>query len=132
MAVVKPQPNGTATMQTRVVGSTFCGPEALPRLIGLKMGQMLRLVREPNNPADVNAVAVYFYTGKLGYIPRELAKRVAPAMDRGIPVRARKAGRPGTGDIELMITRRGFPVPPEAPEPPTVRPHKEFRKLDLD
>ena len=36
-----------------------------------KPGKRLRLVAEPHNPADPNAVAIYRKDVKLGYIPRE-------------------------------------------------------------
>lgn len=37
----------------------------------LKLGKKLRLVAEPRNPADPNAVAIYRKDVKLGYIPRD-------------------------------------------------------------
>ena len=37
----------------------------------LKPGKKLRLVAEPHNPADPNAVAIYRKDVKLGYIPRD-------------------------------------------------------------
>ena len=37
----------------------------------LKSGKRLRLVAEPHNPADPNAVAIYRKDAKLGYIPRD-------------------------------------------------------------
>ncbi len=37
----------------------------------LKPGKRLRLVAEPHNPADPNAVAIYRKDVKLGYIPRD-------------------------------------------------------------
>lgn len=35
----------------------------------LKLGTQVELVSEPNNPADVNAVAIYYKDTKLGYVP---------------------------------------------------------------
>ena len=42
------------------------------------------LYREPNNPHDANAIAVKAW-GKydLGYIPRDLAEKLAPLLDEG-------------------------------------------------
>ncbi len=43
----------------------------------------VRLVREPENRYDANAVAVTSVTGRtLGYLPRELARDFAPTLDR--------------------------------------------------
>jgi len=42
------------------------------------------LVREPNNPHDPNAIAVKLGKLHLGYVPREIAKDLAPQMDLGI------------------------------------------------
>jgi len=45
-------------------------------------GFSARLVREPNNRYDANAVAVTSVTGRtLGYLPRELAPAFAPVLD---------------------------------------------------
>ena len=41
------------------------------------------LVREPNNPHDPNAIAVRLGKLPLGYVPREIAKDLAPEMDQG-------------------------------------------------
>ncbi|MCF6280884.1 MAG: HIRAN domain-containing protein [Candidatus Polarisedimenticolaceae bacterium] len=49
----------------------------------LQMGALLRLKREPHNPHDANAVAVWFMNDKLGYIPRNENSRLAALMDRG-------------------------------------------------
>ena len=41
------------------------------------------LVREPDNPYDPNAIAVKLANIPLGYVPREIAKELAPEMDSG-------------------------------------------------
>jgi hypothetical protein len=43
----------------------------------------LALVREPNNPHDANAVAIYFQKDKLGYVPRGENSAIAQMLDRG-------------------------------------------------
>jgi len=53
-----------------------------------KQGSVFGLVRDPSNEYDFNAIEVrqYFKSGasiRLGYVPRELAKKLAPAMDKG-------------------------------------------------
>lgn len=54
-----------------------------------------RLEREPNNEYDKNAIKVNVYFGsiedtipvQLGYLPADLAKKVAPIMDKGIEIK---------------------------------------------
>jgi single-stranded-DNA-specific exonuclease len=41
------------------------------------------LVREPNNPHDPNAIRVELAGLYLGYLPRHIAKDLAPVMDVG-------------------------------------------------
>jgi len=42
------------------------------------------LVKEPNNPSDSNAIKVTVAgVVLLGYVPREVAKELAPLMDEG-------------------------------------------------
>src|SRR5688572_28522636 len=49
-------------------------------------GQRLMLMRQPQNPHDSNAVAVFNSGGSLqvGYLPREDAKRIARTLDKGV------------------------------------------------
>jgi hypothetical protein len=55
----------------------------------LKVGDVLTLTREPHNPHDANAVAVYWNGQRLGYIPRRENADVARQMDRGAVAKAR-------------------------------------------
>jgi hypothetical protein len=55
----------------------------------MRVGDALRLVREPRNPHDANAVRVEWRGEMLGYVPRRENGDVARQMDRGAPVRAR-------------------------------------------
>ena len=41
------------------------------------------LVREPDNPHDPNAIRVELAGLYLGYVPRDIAKDLAPQMDAG-------------------------------------------------
>lgn len=48
----------------------------------LTVGTQLALLREPNNPADGNAIACLTEAGdKIGYLSREIAAQLAPLMD---------------------------------------------------
>jgi hypothetical protein len=55
----------------------------------MKVGDELDLVREPDNPHDVNAVRVEWRGIKLGYLPRAENRAVADEMDRGGRIEAR-------------------------------------------
>ncbi len=77
----------------KVMGLTF--DDRLARAANLKPGEFLKLVREPHNKYDKNAVAVYSPAidnphpdGHLGYIRKELAACIAPLMDSGTELQA--------------------------------------------
>lgn len=73
-----------------VVGSTFYhGAGGL--LQRLRPGCSLRLVRQPDNPADKNAIGVFWSNTQLGHIPRGLAAELAPLMDTGFEITARQS-----------------------------------------
>jgi HIRAN domain len=55
----------------------------------MKEGESLVLVREPENPHDMNAVRVDWKGHPLGYIPRTENAAVARQMDRGTKLQAR-------------------------------------------
>lgn len=116
---------------------------------GLEVGGLLRLVREPNNPYDSNAVRVEMPTGTVvGWIPREIAASLARDMDAGLPAHAVIEWTAiGHAPIPSVYSRRGKlrkrgtkasppechvcvrvggiqpPMPqPQAPPPPALRP----------
>jgi single-stranded-DNA-specific exonuclease len=66
---------------TKVVGVTFEGRQDL--VAGLRPGEALMLVREPQNPADPNAVAVRYGRLGIGYVRKQIAARIAPNIDAG-------------------------------------------------
>lgn len=55
----------------------------------MKVGDVLALARERDNPHDANAVIVSWNGQRLGYVPRRENSDVARQMDRGAPVKAR-------------------------------------------
>lgn len=57
----------------------------------IRVGDALILVREPENPHDLQAVRVEWRGRKLGYLPRRENGAVAEEMDRGGKVEARIA-----------------------------------------
>ena len=83
------------TFYTKLAGVTYSNTgsntESRQRIIRdlsrtgkLDRGQELRLVQEPTNPYDNHAVAVFGPDGRqLGYLPKEIARRVFDEMNRG-------------------------------------------------
>jgi hypothetical protein len=55
----------------------------------LHPGQVLALVREPENRHDRRAVRLEWYGRKLGYLPRGENAAVSQMLDRGVPLTAR-------------------------------------------
>ena len=55
----------------------------------MKPGDMLALVREPDNPHDANAIRLEWQGRKLGYVPRRDNSDLARQMDRGMAAEAR-------------------------------------------
>jgi hypothetical protein len=64
------------------------GKSLWPRM---QVGDALALIREPDNPFDVNAVRVEWQGQKIGYVPRRENADVARFMDRGQNLEARIA-----------------------------------------
>lgn len=76
-------------------------------------GATVRLVREPDNVHDANAVAVYAENGRqiAGYVPKGQAGRLAAMLDAGvdlvaIAVRGSAAGAQGVAPHVLVCERR--------------------------
>lgn len=55
----------------------------------LQVGDVLRLVREPDNPHDARAVRVEWRGHHLGYVPRADNQAVARLLDAGTRLEAR-------------------------------------------
>jgi len=55
----------------------------------LRVGDVLELLREPDNPHDAAAVSVSWRGRRLGYVPRRQNAAVAWALDRGERLQAR-------------------------------------------
>lgn len=71
----------------KVAGTSFDGRQ---EVIGAMIGDELALLRpEPNNQYDPNAIAVWVVfpaeanieSAQIGYLPREVAERVAPLLE---------------------------------------------------
>lgn len=84
---IAPIPEGVEMIP--VVGVSFVEgyPSTVHKLAEIHLNRqrevMLRLVRNPDNPYDGNAIEVHFGDQMLGHIPKEVAARIAPIMDSG-------------------------------------------------
>lgn len=71
----------------------------------------LNLVREPQNPHDPKAVAVFTSEGEqIGYVPRRRNRYLSAMMDQGIPVRAHIFNKENSTDqpvIQMRIYSQG-------------------------
>jgi hypothetical protein len=90
------------TVTTKVAGVTYEGRQA--HIARMKMDTPIRIVPEPTNPYDPNALAVYAAIApgeilQVGYVPRDLALILAPLLD-GESVMARV--KDITGGFELQ------------------------------
>ena len=88
--------------------------EAAVRAGNFAPGASLRLVREPNNPHDPNAIAVWAEPGRnlSGYVPRGMAKRLSPILDRGadlVAVSVHGSGARKEGNVpQVLICERAL------------------------
>lgn len=86
----------------------------------LRQGQGLALARDPKDAFDPNAVFVVARTVrgnvKIGYLTAQLAAEIAPLMDAGVRVIARRAPDARYGVCELAY------IPPPPPLPPQAEP----------
>lgn len=103
-----------------IMGSSFI-TGATGLIDRLKPGQPLTLLRQPNNPADANAVAIMWGSRGLGFMPRGLAAEIAPIMDSGVEVIVRKAPPlPSFGAYRGILELAYIPAEPAAPVTGTV------------
>jgi single-stranded-DNA-specific exonuclease len=72
---------------TKVMGVSFEGRQDM--VAGLVPGLELELRREPDNPHDTNAIAVYYGALHIGFLRKQIAKHLAPLIDGGARYRAR-------------------------------------------
>jgi len=81
------RPLGILSLQTPLAGPQY--HEGARRWTALNPGDILDLAREPSNPYDAKAVAVYRQADKLGYITRADNTVIANLMDQGARVKGR-------------------------------------------
>lgn len=83
------------SLVTKAVGVTFGNGQQVLRKLEQNVLEdtSYQLVREPDNPYDKNAIAVYGLlwgrrVGQVGHLPREAAAMLAPLMDAGMEAQA--------------------------------------------
>jgi len=73
----------------------------------LKSGDILTLIREPNNQYDPNAIAIFFNGNQLGYVNKFNAESIAPRLDAGTKamcvVKELTGGGQKTQGVNIMI-----------------------------
>ena len=98
-------------MTTRfIIVRTGCSWHASPVGKGnYREGEILKLVREPDNPVDVNAVALYNDTGseKMAYLGWAGAKRVALLMQHTNVLKKHNLMAIVTGNWEVVELDQG-------------------------
>jgi single-stranded-DNA-specific exonuclease len=96
-----------AGFNTKIVGVTFEGRQDL--VAGVRPCEPLALVREPDNAHDPNAIAVRYGGLQLGYLRKEIARRVAPNIDAGehytAEVRHVTGGGTRSVGVNIWVTR---------------------------
>jgi single-stranded-DNA-specific exonuclease len=100
---------------TKVVGVTFEGRQDV--IGGLVPGAPLELRREPENPFDANAIGVFVGALRIGFLRKEIARRLAPKFDGGERYRAEIASLTGGGTRSFgvnLFVRRERPPPERA------------------
>lgn len=87
-ALAQPRREEVALFETPVADYRF---HEGPRIeSSLRIGEALRLVREPSNTYDAGAVAIHRTSGeKLGYVPWHLNSIPGRLIDGGVPLAAR-------------------------------------------
>lgn len=98
------------SFHTKLAGVTFEGRQAT--LSSLEPGTPLRLARQPENPHDSNAVALFDPHGaQVGFFNRRLAAALAPVLDAGVEYDVEVSDVTGGDEgrslgVNVLVTRR--------------------------
>ncbi len=69
---------------TKLAGVTFGDAQENIKLFGCRDILTYAVIREPDNPYDSNAIRIsLFDIWHMGYVPKQIAKDLAPQMDAG-------------------------------------------------
>lgn len=104
-----------------VVGIYYTGIYNNPELVKkICIGENVKLKREPANTHDKNAVSVCLFDSEthIGYIPRNLATRLAPVLDRGSDYKCNVAEiRGNRSQPQIIISLTTYPISPPESKP---------------
>ena len=89
-----------------VVGLQYGNRSA--RLPAVSVDDAVTLIRDYRNPYNANAITISHGSGELGYLPRNVARLIAPQMDTGSTFRATVTGiERGTGArVQVFVALR--------------------------
>ena len=85
----KPEPKRIFIQRSPIAGAQYYDAPVIYSLA--KHSDTLTLQREPRNPYDKRAVAIYWRNHKIGYIPRRENRIIAQMMDAGEDLQAQLA-----------------------------------------
>ena len=72
-----------------VTFASLCGPNRQDIINECVGGEAIKLVRQPSNPHDANAILLTLDDGRdIGFVPRDTAEDLAPQIDGGAKVSA--------------------------------------------
>jgi hypothetical protein len=96
-------------LSTNVAGFRYYGGDRVWTRIN--QGDSVTLRREPGNPHDGRAVALYWQEEKLGYLPRKDNTVIAGLLDQNAPVDAHVARKTASSDpgqrLEVRVELHG-------------------------
>ncbi|SER41389.1 single-stranded-DNA-specific exonuclease RecJ [Parafannyhessea umbonata] len=120
---------------TKVVGVSFEGRQAVVE--SLSEGDELGVERDADNEADPNAVRVCASGAQIGYLRRQIAASLAPAMDAGVAYQARVVEvTGGEGDkrslgVNIEVTKVSGEPEEDSPESVANRERERLSHMSL-
>lgn len=124
------------SFHTKLAGVTFEGRPAVVSL--LRPGMPLRIVRQPDNPHDASACAVFDPHGEqVGFLNRRLAAVMAPVLDAGVEYDAEVSEVTGGEDgrslgVNVLIIRRDLVESDDGPSERREQARAELSALPAD
>ena len=82
LSEIKPFPGRVKILDTYVAGMYYVKALEL-KLEGIKKGDVIKLLRAPNNEYDTMAIEVHYNGNRIGFIPADSNEVVANLMDAG-------------------------------------------------
>jgi len=121
---------------TKLAGVSFEGRQDV--VARLEPGAVLRVVRQPDNPFDANAIALLDPTGEqVGFFNRRLAAVLAPVIDAGTAFEVTVTDLTGGGEdasrgVNVLVSREGAALDAERDAEARATRRAELTVLDDD